>query len=259
MAQADSRLVRVEDLEKDPYRAIIAYPNPEPESIALRIDQLKRLRVNRLEFLGPLKMGKLSILGKGVVGVVIAGEMNGDRVAVKIRRVDSRRRSMRHEAEMLKVANSTGIGPTLLGSSEDVLVMRFVDGKRLHEWISSVNGHGTRRRVRLTLKNLFEQCSRLDAYGLDHGELSRAHKNVLVSADDVPWIVDFESASLMRRVNNFTSIVQYLFLSMTFGRKIQRVLGRVEREELIGYLKLYKSGMTNDAFEAVAKMFRLQS
>jgi putative serine/threonine protein kinase len=203
-----------------------------------------------------LKIGRLSLLGKGVVGLVFTGMAGGDRVAVKIRRVDSRRNSMGHEAEMMKGANAAGIGPECLGSSPDVLKMQFVDGQRLPSWLSSLKGRGRRARVRSTFKALFQQCARLDAYGLDHGELSRAHKNVLVSEGDRPWILDFESASLVRRVNNFTSIAQYLFLSGTFARKVLRVLGPVEREELVEYLRLYKSGRTNDAFEAVLKMLR---
>lgn len=256
MAKANSKVVPTEALDKDPYRAVIAYPNPDSETVSSRINQLIDLGVSGLEFEGPLKIGKLSVRGKGVVGIVISGNSDGKRIAVKIRRVDSRRSSMHHEAAMLRAANNAGIGPECLGSSQDLVVMRFVDGQRLPEWITSLQGRGRRGRVRLTLKSLFEQCSRLDAYGLDHGELSRAHKNVLVSANDKPWIVDFESASLMRRVNNFTSIVQYFFLSGRFGRRIQRVLGHIEREELVRYLRLYKSGMTNDAFEAIEKMLR---
>jgi putative serine/threonine protein kinase len=256
MAKTNSVIVPVQDLEKDPYRAVVGYPNPDSETVASRIKQLIDLDVTCLEFEGPLKVGRLSILGKGVVGMVFAGISNGERVAVKIRRVDSRRASMSHEAEMLRAANHAGIGPECLGSSRDVLVMRFVEGKRLPEWLLSLQGKGRRRRVRLTFKALFEQCVRLDAYGLDHGELSRAHKNVLISKSDQPSILDFESASHMRRVNNFTSIVQYLFLSGRFGRSTQRVLGSVDREELVRYLKLYKSGKTNDAFEAVLKLMR---
>ena len=164
---------------------------------------------------------------------------------------------MSHEAEMMRWANQAGIGPKCIGTSNDVLAMQFVEGRQLPPWISGLKGPGRRARVRSTFRSLFEQCVKLDAYGLDHGELSRAHKNVLVSKEGRPWILDFESASLNRRANNFTSIAQYLFLSGRFSRKVTRVLGPVERDELVKYLKLYKSGRTNDAYEATLKMLRL--
>ena len=256
MAQAEPVIIPVENLSRDPYRSLVAYPDPTDDSVQSRIRQLTDLGITELEFQGTLKIGKLSILGKGVVGLVFTGQSGRDRVAVKIRRVDSRRKSMAHEAEMMKAANDAGIGPRCLGSSQDILKMQFVDGQRLPSWLSSLEGRGRRARVRSTFKELFQQCARLDAYGFDHGELSRAHKNVLVSEDGRPWILDFESASLMRRVNNFTSIAQYVFLSGRFARRVLRVLGPIERTEFVGYLRLYKSGKTNDAFEAVLKMLR---
>jgi len=175
---------------------------------------------------------------------------------VKIRRTDSRRRSMIHEAAMMRAANEAEIGPECLGSSEDVLEMQFLEGQRLPVWISSLKGRGRKARVKATVKALLEQCVRLDAYGLDHGELSRAHKNVLVSTGDHPWILDYESASLTRRVNNFTSLAQYILLSGRFSRKVTRILGPVDRDELVKYLRLYKSGKTNDAFEFTLKLLQ---
>jgi len=128
VAEDRSVLVPLDDLGKNPYREILAYPKPSDESVDSRIRQLKSLGIEGLEFEGPLRIGKLWVLGKGVVGLVVAGIADGGRVAVKIRRVDSRRRSMLHEAEMMRAANKAGIGPECLGSSEDVLEMQFLMG-----------------------------------------------------------------------------------------------------------------------------------
>jgi len=257
MVEDKSVLVPLEDLAKKPYRELLAYPNPSDESVESRIRQLKSLGIEGLEFEGPLRMGKLSVLGKGVVGLVFRGVADNRRVAVKIRRTDSRRTSMIHEASMMRAANKAGIGPACLGSCEDVLEMQFLEGQRLPLWISSLKGRGRKARVKTTVKALLEQCVRLDAYGLDHGELSRAHKNVLVSKEGHPWILDYESASLMRRVNNFTSLAQYILLSGQFSRKVLRILGPVHRDELVKYLRLYKAGRTNDAYESTLKMLQL--
>jgi putative serine/threonine protein kinase len=94
----------------------------------------------------------------------------------------------------------------------------------------------------------------MDAYGLDHGELSRAHKNVIVSDDDSPKILDFESASVMRRPSNFTSLTQYLFLGGSIAKKMTRLMGPVDRDELLKCLRDYKAGGWRDAFEATIKV-----
>src|SRR3989442_8357112 len=257
MAEDEPVLVPLEDLAKKPYRELLAYPSPNDEWVDSRIRQLKSLGIEGLECEGPLRLGKLSVLGKGVVGLVFRGITDNRRVAVKVRRTDSRRRSMTHEAAMMRAANKAGIGPECLGSSEDILEMQFLDGQRLPLWLSSLKGRGRKARVKATVKALLQQCVRLDAYGLDHGELSRAHKNVLVSKGDHPWILDYESASLMRRVNNFTSLAQYILLSGRFSRKVIRILGPVDRDELLRYLRLYKSGRSNHVSNDTVQMLHL--
>ena len=97
--------------------------------------------------------------------------------------------------------------------------------------------------MRTVVRLLFEQRRRLDSVGLDHGELSRAHKNVLVTGEDGPWILDLESASLSRRPRNLTSLAQYLFLG-GLARRVGRVLGPVDRAGLLGLLRRYKAGVS---------------
>src|SRR5207245_3524687 len=214
-----------------------------------RIHQLQQLEITGLDFQRPLKTDRLSFLGKGVVGIVVTGVMGNRRVAVKIRRVDARRPSLIHEAELLKSANSLGVGPECLGGTADVSAMELVEGLPLPGWLETVPGRGRRDRVRGVVRPLLEQCVRMDSYGLDHGELSRAHKNVIVSNNDIPRILDFESASLVRRPSNFTSLAQYLFLGGSIAKKMIRVLGPVNRGELLRCLRDYKAGGWRDAFE----------
>src|SRR5260370_30844538 len=102
MVEDGQVLVPLEDLVKKPYRELLAYPKPSDESVESRILQLKSLGIQGLEFEGPLRMGKLSVLGKGVVGLVFRGIADNRRVAAKIRRTDSRRRSMIQEAAWMR-------------------------------------------------------------------------------------------------------------------------------------------------------------
>jgi len=215
------------------------------------------LKITGLDFQGRLKTDRLSILGKGVVGIVVIGLRANRRIAVKIRRVDARRPSLIHEADLLRRANSLCVGPECLGGTTDVLAMELVEGLSLPLWLESLKGRGRRARVRRVVRPLLEQCLKMDAHGLDHGELSRAHKNVIVSNDDIPRILDFESASLMRRPSNFTSLTQYLFLGGGIAKKMSRILGPVDKEELLRCLRDYKAGGWKDAFEATTKVLRL--
>jgi len=256
LAQTSS-LAPLSYLGNPPYNRLVAYPSGDPDEVESRIRQLEQLEITGLDFQGRLKTDRLSILGKGVVGIVVIGLRGNRRIAVKIRRVDARRPSLIQEAELLKIANSQNVGPECLGGAADVLAMELVEGLSLPSWLESLKGRGRRTRVRSVVKPLLEQCLRMDAYGLDHGELSRAHKNVIISNDDIPRILDFESASLMRRPSNFTSLAQYLFLGGSIAKKMIRVLGPVDREELLKCLRDYKAGGWKDAFKATTKVLGL--
>ncbi len=257
MADKESVIVPVERLVEEPFSQIIAYPNPTIDVVKDRIIQLRNLGVWSLDFHGPLRIDRVSILGKGVVGLVAAGRTDSKRVAVKIRRIDSRRHNMAHEASMMRAANQAGVGPAFLGGSKDILLMELLDARRLPAWLASLQGKGRRALIRSVLRDVFDQAVKLDSHGLDHGELSRAHKNVLVSQTGDAWIVDFESASQMRRTNNLTSIAQYFFLGGGFAKKVARLLGPVDRETLMDHLRSYKARRTTEAYDEVRKMLKL--
>ena len=240
LAQNLAKLVGLEEAAAEPYSLALSYPRVTRSSVDSRIVQLRKLGVTRLEFIGPLKIGNVSVLGKGVAGIVILGLAGSRKVALKVRREDSRRENLDHEAVMLQAANDADVGPGYLGNTSDVLAMEFVEGESLPAWLSGLKGRGRKARLRATTRVLLEQCFRLDKSGLDHGELSRAHKNVIVSSQDKPWIVDFESASFQRRVSNVTSLTQYLFLGGGFAKKLARAMGPVEREQLLECLRAYK-------------------
>lgn len=257
MAEVGPVVVSVEEAASRPYSLFLAYPQPDENSVQLRTRQLKELGVTHLVFEGHLKMDGVSLLGKGVAGMVAVGIIGGRKVALKIRRLDSRRDSLANEARMLQAANAVGVGPEYLSNTPDVLVMELVEGERLPFWLTGLRGRGRKNRVKATVKTLLEQCHRLDAAGMDHGELSRAHKNVLVTKDGRPCIVDFESASSSRRPSNFTSLTQYLFLGGSLTRKVRRILGPVDRDELLRFLRLYKKGEAETAFHSILKLLKL--
>jgi putative serine/threonine protein kinase len=183
--------------------------------------------------------------------------MDNVRTALKIRRVDANRVGMRHEAEMLKIANSVEVGPRLISVSENFLLMEFVEGTLLPKWIENSRGRGTTNRIRQVLLDVLEQCWLLDKAGLDHGELSRAPKHIIISRDNKAHILDFETASVQRRVSNVTSVCQYLFIGSQTAKNIQRKLGKINKETLVTALKNYKQNHTRQNFNKILHVCKL--
>jgi putative serine/threonine protein kinase len=210
-----------------------------------------------LEFIGEKNAFNVPVLGKGCVGIVVRALLEKKGVALKIRRVDADRVGMQREAEMLKTANKVDVGPKLISNSENFLLMEFVEGSLLPEWIEKLKGKGTRNQIRQVLYSILEQCWRLDAIGLDHGELSRAPKHVIIDRDNKPHIIDFETASLQRHVSNVTSICQYLFIGSQTAKTIQRKLGKINQETLRTNLKKYKQNRTKENLNKILHVCKL--
>jgi len=213
------------------------------------MQELHGLGVTALEFSGPASLFgvKVPVLGKGFVGIVVIAYLNGQRVAVKILRQDAGRTDLLHEAKMLSLANSAGVAPTLLGGSKNFILMQLIDGSLLPNWLQTNPDPAV---VKLVLTEVLEQCFRLDQIGLDHGELSKAPKHLLVDKDEKVFIVDFETASVERRVANVTAVCQYLFAGNSSAAiTLVNNYGAKNGFQLINALKAYKKNRTRKNFE----------
>jgi len=242
-------VVSLKALREMKHCKILCYPRCEQEELERRLEELERLGVHALEFTGEKNVFDVPVLGKGCVGIVVVAYTYSGRAALKIRRVDADRKEMFHEGEMLKRANSIDVGPKLLEISENFLLMELIEGNHFPEWIESLEEREGQSRVRLVIQDVLEQCHRLDEAGLDHGELSNAPKHILVDADDRPYLMDFETASINRRVSNVTSVCQYLLLGSQIAEKVKEKLGKVDEKQLIQKLRRYKRERTRENFE----------
>jgi putative serine/threonine protein kinase len=248
-------VVSLKVLSERKHCKVLCYPRFEQEELEKRLKELERLGVQALEFTGEKRVFDVPVLGKGCVGIVVVAYTRFGRAALKIRRVDADRKGMFHEGEMLKRANAIDVGPKLLDISENFLLMELVEGTHFPEWIESLGEIEGQSRVRLVLKDILEQCYRLDEAGLDHGELSNAPKHIIVDADDRSYLVDFETASINRRVSNVTSVCQYLLLGSQIADKVKEKLGKVDEKQLIQELRSYKRERTKENFEKLLEKF----
>ena len=112
----------ISKLSVEPYHSIIGYPKASKKQVSQRISQMKKMGIKSISFQGDLKLGKISVLGKGYVGIVVLGKRKNKLVAIKIRRTDSQRKNMKSEAELLEIANSSKVGPRLISSSKNFLI-----------------------------------------------------------------------------------------------------------------------------------------
>ncbi|MCW4055486.1 MAG: serine/threonine protein kinase [Candidatus Bathyarchaeota archaeon] len=250
--------VAVESLNEARFGETLCYPTWSAGEFSRRLDELRKLGISAIDFSGQRRVGSVPVLGKGCVGIVVKALREDREVALKVRRTDANRPTMQREALMLRAANKVTVGPRFLGVSQNVLLMEFIDGLFLEDWVKRLEGQGANVRLRRVLRRALEQAWRLDRAGLDHGELSNASKHLMVRFDDVPFIVDFETASKTRQVSNVTSLSQFLFVGGGIAETLQEKLGAARKNHLVAALKVYKKVKNRGNFEQVLREARLE-
>ena len=253
--------VPLDEIRDEKYRQIICYPRYTPKEFKKRINDMKKLGVKAVCFEGSKIVMNVPVLGKGYVGIVLLVILkDGSKAALKIRRTDVESERIIHEFRMLSIANSVNVGPRALGYTDNLLMMEYIEGNLLPEWIKKLKkDEKDISRLYRVLKDILEQCWRLDSVGLDHGELSRADKHIIVDAKDRAYILDFEEASDKRRTANVTSISQYLFIRGETAKLVTQKIGQVNVDRLIRTLKTYKRKSSRKNFELILETLKLKS
>jgi putative serine/threonine protein kinase len=242
----------VENLKEKPYASVLCYPRASEAELQTRLEELQKHGVKALEFTGKASVFNVPVLGKGFVGVAVIAHLNGQKAALKIRRVDADRLGLQHEAAMLAKANTVNVGPTLISVSTNFLLMQLIDGDLLPNWLEK---HKDKEQVQRVLRDVLEQCWRLDSVGLDHGELSKAPKHVIINKKQKPFIIDFETASVNRKPANVTAMCQYLFAGNgAVANMAAETLGEKNFKELIEALRIYKRNRTRENFERLLQI-----
>jgi putative serine/threonine protein kinase len=233
------------DIRSPRLAPIISYPRFSECEYKDRITEMESLGITSIILGGKTMLNSTHVAGKGCVGIVVKAKAGTTVCALKIRRTDADRKTMDNEARFHKIANSVGVGPSLEGQTKNLIAMEFVPGENIVEWVTCTTKSKLRRVARVVL----EQCFRLDTAGLDHGELSRLERHVIIS--DRSYIIDFESASTTRKTCNVTAATQSIFLYGIVANKVRKILGNNDREKVIHALRTYKKIHTRANFDAV--------
>lgn len=230
---------------------IISYPRFDNNGYIERISEIHALGVKFVICGGRSVIGKVAIAGKGCVSLVLrAKSQNNNMCALKVRRLDANRSNMEQEVGLHKIANSVGIGPEIFGHSKNIILMEFVEGLSIIDWITQDDNASDPKIVLRILLDILEQCYLLDTIHLDHGQLSYLDHHVIISNSYKVTLIDFESSSTRRRTSNVTCAAQSLLLSGFISRRINDVLLLQDnKERLIKTLRLYKSCQTRASFD----------
>lgn len=253
-------IIRIKSIENENICRILCYPNGGVECCKRRLKMLEKHGILGLVNYGFKSVGGLKVIDIGYSSIVVLSITGEHGLAVlKILRVDSRRASLKHECNIALKASRIGVAPRVYNCSDELLVLEHIDGVtigRVLELESDINAGLIRKWLRAAIYKAYL----LDANGIDHGELSRPYKHILISPRGV-FIVDYESASTMRKPSNVTSMVSGLFLrSNKLVVRVKSILGlsKLDLRGLVKALREYKHrGGTYGSLYSILKKAKL--
>ena len=192
----------------------------------------------------PADVTGLEVIAQGKRGIVLRGLYKGKYVAVKIPRPSSEAiNTMGLEATYLKKVNKLGIGPKFLVADEEYVVMEFVDGMRISDFLADLTTDA--ETITTMLNKVLTQLFVLDKAGINKYELTNPYKHIIIKKDGEPVMIDFERARHATKPKNINQFVQYL-QSMTVR---QLLAGMIDYEELAINLKKYQETKRENLFE----------
>jgi len=144
----------------------------------------------------------------------------------------------------------------MIDVSKNFLVMEYLEGKKISDWVDSLKGLGSAKKLKLTVKSILEDCYKLDQLNFDHGELSNISKHVIIGKTK-STLIDFESSSTKRRPSNITSITQAIFIGSGIAKKVQKIYKNPSKDKIIEGLKQYKQEKTQENFDVLLKILKL--
>jgi putative serine/threonine protein kinase len=199
----------------------------------------------------------LRLIGKGFSGVVVLAKHAQHGLGVlKLRRLDSRRESLRHEALMMKLAYETGLVPRLFIEHDDYIFREFLppwECIAFDEFIETSILRGDLPALPPLFKGLLAKLSILDKVKIDHGELNRPGDHILVCGNR-PVLIDWESARKSNNPRNVTSVFSYLMFRSPFKDVIAGYFKWNQAtvvEKLKHYKKTYDFSIIEELFTKV--------
>jgi putative serine/threonine protein kinase len=234
---------------------LICYPKFNAVNYATKIKDLFLLDLKFIILEGNTVLYNNNILGKGCEGLVLKVEnIKKEIMALKIKRTDSCRFSMKNEFDFYKLANMYKIGPKVYSFTVDMLLMEFLDGFSAEYWFLKTKLDPC--MIKTVVISILNQCFTLDKINLDHGQLNKLYNHIIISPDDLKCtIIDFESASKYRKVSNLTSAFQGLLFKGIISKQIQKYIDyENKKNEFLKLLTKYKRDISQENFDSIISL-----
>jgi release factor glutamine methyltransferase len=208
------------------------------------------LEERTLPFFERLIVAKLTVLkgtqafGKGKRGLIF----RQGSVCVKEKNPVSKADTLANEAAMLSIVNKRGIGPKIIDFDGIKLKRKFIDGIPLEQHLEQAS----KSAAVIVLKNILSQCRALDLLNINKTELTNPYKDIIVTSDNKPVMIDFERSKKSLKPQNVTQFLQYI------AKKKLLLSDKgllIDKESIMMLGRKYKESYSADAMQEIISIF----
>ncbi len=178
---------------------------------------------------------------KGKRGIVKLEEQNGRKVIIKTHNPRSSTNTLYNESKFLKILNKHHIGPRLISSSKDQIIMEFIDGLTIEQFLQ---GEAKKRQMLNVLFQILDQCALMDDLHINKFEMTNPYKHIIIDAKYEAVMIDFERCRYSKKVKNVTQFCSYLIKDTVFQALTKRAI-LFDKENLLAIAKRYKDSIIN--------------
>ena len=189
-------------------------------------------------------------LAKGKRVIVYTASYGGGKVVIKEKNPKSTAiNRIYNEANFLKKLNKVGIGPKFIAFFDDILVMEFVEGMLIEQFVKENN----KGKIVKVLKNVLQQMYKLDKLGINKEEMNRPCKHIIIGKKVV--LIDWERSNNTISPKNVTQFCQFL-TSSKFGSLIFEKGIVIDKKYTQKVAKEYKQKLDNVSFNKIYSLVK---
>lgn len=226
----------------------IAEDNFFHESIFLYLIEKSKILIE-LESKG---MKEIRQFNRGQRGIIYTARWHGKKVAIKVKNPASKAQGrIINEARWLKLLNRRGIGPKILFHTDDYFCYEYIAGVFIEEFMEQAN----KTEIKKVLKDVFEQCFKLDKIGVTKEEMHNPYKHIIIEKNLKPVLIDFERSHATEKPKNVSQFCQYI----TSGR-VQRLLKKKNfkftNQSVRSASSTYKKNLDKSSLNKIIKLLK---
>jgi len=194
---------------------------------------------------------------KGKRGLIYLAEVNGKKYCVKTKNPDSDKENPAYfEAENNKRLNTIGVGPKFYyyDSKHECSIREFVQGLDLFDWIKeNKNKKIFEKLLKKIILDLLDQCYAMDKARINKLELTHPHKDIIITKNNKPIIIDFERCKITNKPKNVSQFCQFLGRGK-FSKELENQGIKLDSDKLLVLAQEYKqNNQDKKIFEKVKK------